>query len=469
MPGRPRGWEFPNQRELGGVGGVCGVVLFASVVLPHECVHGPGIGPGTKTRKVVEYDKVKGGIRVIITIITASIEPARLLRDCNRPCESRNSDWRPAAVEMAHRRGDSTEPHGDVDAVRGQGRDHCTGARGEGDELNGEWGGVYPREDFVLQDVQWRRKVLGDVAHPEGAWGWSAWMGRAWLMSLGWGGGWWVPLPPNEQLLPRGLEPLHYARPVAPLLPLRLWPRLPHHYHPLLHAPANLLLRLRRQRHASLPAAALPLVLLASDNPHFSPHEFLASLHNRHQTLEDLRLELRNRSTELERELVELVEGEYADFVGLGRSLGGGEGKEGGGGVGWEGEGGGREVGGGLSERRRVRAEKEVVRKLLGVARQLDDLEVLLLLEDAPGGGREDFHDHGDDGEEGGGMGELRRLEKEVDKFLYADGEGGEGKEDDFGGFGGGVEGSGGDEERGEEEGLVAEREEERRKGRLWG
>ncbi|RPB26940.1 hypothetical protein L211DRAFT_596091 [Terfezia boudieri ATCC MYA-4762] len=164
--------------------------------------------------------------------------------------------------------------------------------------------------------------------------------------------------------------------------------------------------------------------------PHFSPHEFLASLHNRHQTLEDLRLELRNRSRELERELVELVEGEYADFVGLGRSLVGGEGKvedlrvglwgfrrevEGlvGRVKGVEGE-----VRRGLSERRRVRAEKEVVRKLLGVARRLDDLEVLLLLEDAPGGGKEDFHDHGDDGEEGGGMGEFGRLEKEVDKFL---------------------------------------------------
>ncbi|KAF8425576.1 oligomeric golgi complex component, COG2-domain-containing protein [Tirmania nivea] len=127
--------------------------------------------------------------------------------------------------------------------------------------------------------------------------------------------------------------------------------------------------------------------------PHFSPHEFLASLHNRHQTLEDLRLELRNRSRDLERELVELVEGEYADFVGLGRSLKGGEGKVEDLRVGlWEFR---REVEGlvgrvqgvegevrrGLAERRRVRGEKEMVRKLLGVARRLDDLEVLLLLE----------------------------------------------------------------------------------------
>ena len=128
---------------------------------------------------------------------------------------------------------------------------------------------------------------------------------------------------------------------------------------------------------------------------------------------------------------MELVEGEYADFVGLGRSLGGGEGKvedlrvglwgfrrevEGlvGRVKGVEGE-----VRRGLAERRRVREEKEVVRKLLAVARRLDDLEVLLLLDGASeGGGMEEFHDY-DDGEEGGGgMGELGRLEKEVDKFL---------------------------------------------------
>ncbi|KAG0125515.1 oligomeric golgi complex component, COG2-domain-containing protein [Tuber indicum] len=59
----------------------------------------------------------------------------------------------------------------------------------------------------------------------------------------------------------------------------------------------------------------------------FSPTEFLASLRNRHQTLEDLRGELHARSKDLERELVELVNRDYADFVGLGGSLRGGDGR----------------------------------------------------------------------------------------------------------------------------------------------
>lgn len=59
----------------------------------------------------------------------------------------------------------------------------------------------------------------------------------------------------------------------------------------------------------------------------FSPHAFLASLRNRHQTLEDLRVELRTRSKDLEHELVELVNRDYADFVGLGSSVKGGEGR----------------------------------------------------------------------------------------------------------------------------------------------
>ncbi|KAG0641252.1 oligomeric golgi complex component, COG2-domain-containing protein [Tuber brumale] len=59
----------------------------------------------------------------------------------------------------------------------------------------------------------------------------------------------------------------------------------------------------------------------------FNPTEFLASLRNRHQTLEDLRAELRARSRDLERELVELVNRDYVDFVGLGGSLRRGDGR----------------------------------------------------------------------------------------------------------------------------------------------
>ncbi|KAF3940769.1 hypothetical protein ABW19_dt0207894 [Dactylella cylindrospora] len=69
-----------------------------------------------------------------------------------------------------------------------------------------------------------------------------------------------------------------------------------------------------------------PLPRSAFTTPDFSASEYLSTLH-RHQTLEDLRNELRTRSKDLERELVELVNRDYADFVGLGSSLRGGEGK----------------------------------------------------------------------------------------------------------------------------------------------
>lgn len=57
----------------------------------------------------------------------------------------------------------------------------------------------------------------------------------------------------------------------------------------------------------------------------FSPTTFLASLHHRHHTLEDLRAELRARSKDLDTELLDLVNRDYEDFVGLGVSLIGGD------------------------------------------------------------------------------------------------------------------------------------------------
>lgn len=52
---------------------------------------------------------------------------------------------------------------------------------------------------------------------------------------------------------------------------------------------------------------------------------YLGSLRNRHQTLEDLRAELRSRSQLLSKELVDLVNSNYQDFLSLGGSLRGGE------------------------------------------------------------------------------------------------------------------------------------------------
>jgi len=70
-----------------------------------------------------------------------------------------------------------------------------------------------------------------------------------------------------------------------------------------------------------------PLPRIAFLTPNFSPTEFLASLSNRHQTLEDLRQELWTRSQELNKELLDLVNDNYQDFLELGGSLRGGEDK----------------------------------------------------------------------------------------------------------------------------------------------
>ena len=57
----------------------------------------------------------------------------------------------------------------------------------------------------------------------------------------------------------------------------------------------------------------------------FSATEYLSSLQNRHQTLEDLRSELRSRSQQLNQQLLDLVNSNYQDFLGLGSSLKGGD------------------------------------------------------------------------------------------------------------------------------------------------
>lgn len=59
--------------------------------------------------------------------------------------------------------------------------------------------------------------------------------------------------------------------------------------------------------------------------PGFNPSEYLSTLHNRHQTLEDLRDDLRKRSQQLNQELLDLVNGNYEEFLSLGQDLKGGE------------------------------------------------------------------------------------------------------------------------------------------------
>ncbi|KAI2613346.1 oligomeric golgi complex component, COG2-domain-containing protein [Hypoxylon sp. NC1633] len=57
----------------------------------------------------------------------------------------------------------------------------------------------------------------------------------------------------------------------------------------------------------------------------FDPADYLSSLANRHQTLEDLRSDLRERSAAISSELLELVNSNYTSFLSLGDELKGGE------------------------------------------------------------------------------------------------------------------------------------------------
>ncbi|KAF1986530.1 hypothetical protein K402DRAFT_463467 [Aulographum hederae CBS 113979] len=128
----------------------------------------------------------------------------------------------------------------------------------------------------------------------------------------------------------------------------------------------------------------------------FNPSHYLSTLRSRHQTLEDLRSELRARSQLLSQELLDLVNGNYQDFLGLGASLKGGEESVEGVRVGLlglqrevEGVKKGvaerrREVAEGLEERRKVRGEMLVARGLLEVDEHLGELEEGLAVGSSP-------------------------------------------------------------------------------------
>ena len=59
--------------------------------------------------------------------------------------------------------------------------------------------------------------------------------------------------------------------------------------------------------------------------PDFQPAAYLSALPHRHQTLEDLRSDLRDRSSTISAELLELVNSNYTAFLSLGSELKGGE------------------------------------------------------------------------------------------------------------------------------------------------
>jgi hypothetical protein len=121
--------------------------------------------------------------------------------------------------------------------------------------------------------------------------------------------------------------------------------------------------------------------------PDFDAQTYLSSLRNRHQTLEDLRSDLRQRSQLLNRELLDLVNGNYEEFLSLGGDLKGGEEKVEGvrvGLLGFQREVEGirkavqdraREMGELLREKKGLRKEVVLGRALLEVHGRLEELE----------------------------------------------------------------------------------------------
>jgi len=69
----------------------------------------------------------------------------------------------------------------------------------------------------------------------------------------------------------------------------------------------------------------LPLPREPFRDPNFTPEKYLSTLKNRHQTLEDLRAELRARVKLISSELTDLVNKEYEDLMSVGNELKGGE------------------------------------------------------------------------------------------------------------------------------------------------
>jgi hypothetical protein len=169
--------------------------------------------------------------------------------------------------------------------------------------------------------------------------------------------------------------------------------------------------------------------------PDFSPSTYLSTLSNRHQTLEDLRSDLRSRSQLLSKELLDLVNSNYQDFLNLGNSLHGGEEKVEEvrvGLLGFRKEVGSlnkvveereQEVSKLLEERRDVRVKIEVGRRLLDYDARLRELEDELDINSATKEPREDDvsdsgEDEEDDDEEDGSYGiSITKLRRNVMQY----------------------------------------------------
>lgn len=143
-----------------------------------------------------------------------------------------------------------------------------------------------------------------------------------------------------------------------------------------------------------------PLSRASFLSPDFDPAQYLSSLQNRHQSLEDLRQELRDLDQLLSRELLDLVNENYQDFLSLGNALHGGEEKAEEVRVGLlafqrdvtaireKVEARRGEVEGLLGEKKRLRKDANVGQVLLDIADRIEELEHRLMIGEGKNGGR---------------------------------------------------------------------------------
>ena len=178
-----------------------------------------------------------------------------------------------------------------------------------------------------------------------------------------------------------------------------------------------------------------PLSRASFLTPDFDPETFLSSLQNRHQTLEDLRTELRQRSSDLNKELLDLVNSDYEDFLGLGRDLRGGDEKAEEvrlGLLGFRREVEGlkdkvkerrEEVERLVNERRGIREQIVLGRGLLEAERRIEDLEKRLMLapkDGKDGDGGEDRIDSAEESEDDTDSGvEVVKLRRNAEQYMF--------------------------------------------------
>ncbi|KFY14361.1 hypothetical protein V492_02667 [Pseudogymnoascus sp. VKM F-4246] len=150
--------------------------------------------------------------------------------------------------------------------------------------------------------------------------------------------------------------------------------------------------------------------------PNFDASDYLSTLADRHQTLEDLRTDLRERSQALSKELLDLVNVNYEQFLSLGSDLRGGEERVEDVRVGLLGlkrgfeevrgkiKAKGQDVDGLLSEKSQINKEISTARTMLELDATLEELEENLMMGSVDRQTRDDVWSDSEDDEDEGGL-----------------------------------------------------------------